>query len=136
MQLEVTMADQPCQLCPPFLWNTGMVMHVLNNDPPLKDLDHVQVDSPGMSYLFFYDRLRHCGLTWEAAQTVCSHLVDTFSEWIGWSMIGTLNRNYHCPALIVIFIFPDLLPKILRPSSQERACPTRTYACLVKHNSK
>ena len=42
-------------------------------------------------------------------------------------MIGTVYRNYHRPALIIIFAFPDLLPKILRTSSQERACPTRTY---------
>ena len=51
-------------------------------------------------------------------------------------LIGTVYCNYHRPALIVIFIFPGLLPKILRPSSQERACPTRTYVCLAKHNSK
>ena len=52
------------------------------------------------------------------------------------SLIGTVYRNYHRPALIVIFIFPDLLLKILQTSSQERTCPTRTYACLAKHNSK
>ena len=51
-------------------------------------------------------------------------------------MIGTIYHNYHRPALISIIIFPGLLPKILHPSSQERACPTRTYACLAKHNSK
>ena len=48
-------------------------------------------------------------------------------------VIGTVYRNYHCPALIITFIFPDLLPKILQTSSQECACPTRTYACLIKH---
>ena len=51
-------------------------------------------------------------------------------------LIGTVYHNYHHSALIVIFIFPGLLPKILRPSSQEHTCPTRTYACLAKHNSK
>ena len=51
-------------------------------------------------------------------------------------VIGTMYRNYHRPALIITFIFPDLLPKILRTSSQGRACPTRTYACLIKHYSK
>ena len=52
-------------------------------------------------------------------------------------MIGTMYHNYHCPALTIItFIFPDLPPKILRLSSQEHACPTRTYACLAKHYSK
>ena len=50
-------------------------------------------------------------------------------------MIGTVYHNYHCPALIITFIFPDLLPKILLTSSQEHACPTRTYACLIKHYS-
>ena len=54
----------------------------------------------------------------------------------GEKLIGTVYRNYHRPALIITFIFPDLLPKILRTSSQERACPTRTYACLIKHYSK
>ena len=34
------------------------------------------------------------------------------------SMIGTVYHNYHRPALILIFLFPDLLPKILRTSSQ------------------
>ena len=51
-------------------------------------------------------------------------------------MIGTVYHNYHRPALIITFIFPDLLLKILRTSSQGRACPTRTYACLIKHYSK
>ena len=51
-------------------------------------------------------------------------------------MIGTVHHNYHHPALIITFIFPDLLLKILRTSSQECACPTRTYACLIKHHSK
>ena len=51
-------------------------------------------------------------------------------------LIGTVYRNYHRPALIITFIFPDLLPKILRTSRQGRACPTRTYACLIKHHSK
>ena len=51
-------------------------------------------------------------------------------------MIGTVYRNYHCPALIITFIFPDLPSKILQTSSQECACPTRTYACLIKHYSK
>ena len=50
-------------------------------------------------------------------------------------LIGTMYHNYHRPALIVIFIFPDLLLKILQTSSQERACPTQTYVCLAKHNS-
>ena len=51
-------------------------------------------------------------------------------------MIGTVYHNYHRPALIITFIFPDLLPKILRTSSQGCACPSRTYVCLIKHYSK
>ena len=56
IQLEVTMADRLGRLCPPaFLWNGGMVQHVLKTDPALRDLEHVQVDGPGLAYLFFYD---------------------------------------------------------------------------------
>ena len=62
-----------------------MVLHVLKNDPALRELEHVQVDTPGMVYLFFYDRHGHCGLIQEAAQTLRSHLADTFLEWKGWS---------------------------------------------------
>ena len=50
-------------------------------------------------------------------------------------VIGTMYRNYHRPALIITFIFPDFLPKILRTTSQERACLRRTYACLTKRYS-
>ena len=51
-------------------------------------------------------------------------------------VIGTVYRNYHRPALIITFIFPDILLKILRTSSQGRTCPSRTHACLIKHYSK
>ena len=50
--LEVTMADRPGHPCPPtFSWNAGMVLHILKGDPTLRDLEHVEVDSPGMAYL-------------------------------------------------------------------------------------
>ena len=50
MMLEVTMADHPGQLHPPtFSWNAGMVMHILKNDPVLRELEHVQVDGLGMA---------------------------------------------------------------------------------------
>ena len=53
MILEVTMANRPGWLCPlTFSWNVGMVMHVLKNDPVLRELEHVQVDGPGTAYLF------------------------------------------------------------------------------------
>ena len=43
------MVDQPSQLHPLALsWNVGMVLHVLKNDPALRELEHVQVDGPGL----------------------------------------------------------------------------------------
>ena len=55
MMLEVTMADHPGRPCPPaFSWNAGMVMHILKSNPVLRELEHVQVDGPGIAYLFFY----------------------------------------------------------------------------------
>ena len=63
-----------------------MVQHVLKSDPALRELEHIQVNSPGLAYLFFYDRHGHHSLTKEAALAICSHLVDTFAEWIGRSV--------------------------------------------------
>ena len=81
------MVDQPGQLHPPaFSWNVGMVLHVLKSDLALRELEHVQVDGPGIAYLFFYDRHGHDGLTKEAALAICSHLADAFVEWIGRSV--------------------------------------------------
>ena len=37
---------------PGISWNTGMVLHILKGDPMLQDLEHVQVDGPGTTYLF------------------------------------------------------------------------------------
>ena len=60
LQLKVMMADCPGHPHPPmFLWNAGMVLHVLMSDPTLRDLEHVQVDGPGMAYLFFFDKQSH-----------------------------------------------------------------------------
>ena len=60
LMLEVTMADCPRHPHPPaFSWNTGMVMHVLKDDPTLRDLKHVQVDGPGAALLFFFDKQGH-----------------------------------------------------------------------------
>ena len=59
-----------------------MVLHVLKSDPALRELEHIQVDNPGLVYLFFYDRHGHHGLT-KAALAIRSHLADTFAEWIG-----------------------------------------------------
>ena len=58
--LGVTMADCPRHPhSPPFFWNVGMVMHILQGDPTLRDLEHVQVDGPGTAYLFFFDKQGH-----------------------------------------------------------------------------
>ena len=86
LQLEVTMADRPGHPHPPaFLWNTGMVMHVLKNDPALRDLEYVQVDNPGTTYLFFLDKQCHRGLSAEVARTLGAYLPGAFSEWISHS---------------------------------------------------
>ena len=67
LMLEVTMADHPRHPHPPaFSWNMGMVMHVLKGDPTLRDLEHVQVDGPGVAYLFFFDKQGHRGLKHDA----------------------------------------------------------------------
>ena len=74
--LEVPMADHPrCPHPPTFSWNGGMVMHILKGDPALRDLEHVQVDGPGMAYLFFSDKQGHRGLKYDAAQTLRMHVV-------------------------------------------------------------
>ena len=36
-------------------------MHILKNDPVLRELEHMQVDGPGTAYLFFYDKQGCCG---------------------------------------------------------------------------
>ena len=81
MMLEVMMADHPGWPCPPaFSWNAGMVIHVLKNDPVLRELEHVQVDGPGAVYLFFYDRQGHRGLSQDTACVIRAHVEEAFSE--------------------------------------------------------
>ena len=60
-----------------------MVQHVLKSDPALRDLEHVQVNGPGLAYLFFYDRHGHHSLSKGAALAMRSHLAGTFAGWIG-----------------------------------------------------
>ena len=92
LQLEVTMAGQPGQSRPPpFLWNAGMVMHVLKGDPILWDLEHIQVDRPSTAYLFFYNKQGRSGLVLEAAHTLRVHVGDAFSEWISHSAHFVVN---------------------------------------------
>ena len=86
MMLEVTMADCPGQLHPPsFSWNMGMVMHVLKNDPVIRELEHMQVDGLGTAYLFFYDKQGHRGLGQDTANVIQAHMEEAFSEWISCS---------------------------------------------------
>ena len=71
LMLEVTMADRPGWPHPPmFSWNAGMVMHILNNNLVLQELEHVQVDGPGTAYLFFYNKQGCQGLGQDAADAV------------------------------------------------------------------
>ena len=68
--LEVTMAVRPGHLhLPTFSWNSGMVLRILKRDLPLRDLEHVQVDDPGMAYLF-YDKQGHKGLKQDSPERV------------------------------------------------------------------
>ena len=60
-----------------------MVQHVLKSDPALRDLEHIQVDGPGLPYLFFNDRHGHHSLSKGAVLTMCSHLAEAFAKWIG-----------------------------------------------------
>ena len=84
--LEVTMADHPgCPHPPAFSWNVGMVMHILKGNPPLRDLEHIQVDDPGTAYLLFFNKKGHKGLTLEATQTLRNHVGEAFTELISCS---------------------------------------------------
>ena len=84
--LEVMMADHPgCPSPSTFSWNVGMVMHSLKGDPVLRDLEHIQVDGPGMAYLFFFEKQGHRGLAFNAAQTLRTHVGEAFAEWISCS---------------------------------------------------
>ena len=86
LQLEVMMADRPGHPRPPaFSWNASMVMHVLKNDPALRDLEYVQVDNPGTAYLFFLDKQCCHGLSAEAVEMLGVYLPGAFSKWISHS---------------------------------------------------
>ena len=94
LQLEVTMADRPGHpRLPAFLWNAGMVMHVLKNDPALRDLKYVQVDNPGTTYLFFLDKQCRRGLPAEVTETLGAYLPGAFSKWI--------SRSAHFAAVAI-----------------------------------
>ena len=57
-----------------------MVLHILKGDPTLRDLEHIQVDGPGMAYLFFYDKQGHQGLKQDTVETLRAHVAEAFSE--------------------------------------------------------
>ena len=52
--------------------------HVLKSDLALRELEHIQVDSPGLAYLFFCERHGHHDLM-KVALAMHSHI----AEWIG-----------------------------------------------------
>ena len=84
IQLEVTTADRPGRPRPPaYSLNGDMVQHALKSDPALRNLEHVQVDGPGLMYLLFYDWHGYRGLSKEEALAMCSHIADAFAKWIG-----------------------------------------------------
>ena len=62
-----------------------MVLHVLKRDPTLRDLEHVQVDGPGMVYLFFCDKQGQRGLKKETTENIQVHITEAFPEWISHS---------------------------------------------------
>ena len=83
LQLKVMMANCPgCPHPPAFLCNTGMVMHMLKSNLTLRDLEHIQVDGPGMASLFFFDKQGQCRLTHEATQAMQEHVREAFMKWI------------------------------------------------------
>ena len=92
VQLKVMMADYLGHPHPPvFLWNVAMVMHILNSDPMLRDLEHVQVGGPGMAYLFFFDKQGRHSLMHEAIWAMQAHVGEAFAEWISHSAQFAVN---------------------------------------------
>ena len=92
MMLEVMMADCPGRPCPPpFSWNVGMVMHVLKSNPVLRELEHMQVDGPGMAYLFYYDKQGLWDLGQDTAYAIWAHVEEAFLGWILCSIHFTIS---------------------------------------------
>ena len=73
-----------------------MVLHILRGDPALRDFEHIQVDSPGMAYLFFYDKQGHSGLKQDATETLRAHVAEAFLEWIS-----------HCAHFVIIVLLAE-----------------------------
>ena len=53
----------------------------------------VQVDDPGMAYLFFYDKQGHKGLKQEVMENLQAHVAKALSEWI--------SRSAHFVAILL-----------------------------------
>ena len=68
-----------------------MIMHILKSDPTLRDLEHVQVDGPGMAYLFYFNQQGRHRLTREATQAMQVHIGGAFMEWISHSAHFAVN---------------------------------------------
>ena len=92
MMLEVMMADCPGQPVLPHSPGTwAMVMHILKSNPVLRELEHVQVDSLGTAYLFFYDKQGRWGLRQDTGYAIQNHMEEAFSEWISCSAHFTIS---------------------------------------------
>ena len=87
-----------------------MVMHVLKNDPTLRDLEYGQVDNPGTAYLFFLDKQCCRGLPAEVAETLGAYLPGAFSEWIS------------CSAHFVAVAIPLTEERCLASAATNRHC--------------
>ena len=120
-----------------------MVMHILKDDPALRDLKHVQVDGPGTAYLFFFDKQVCKGLTLEAAQTLRNHMGEAFTEWIShsahfavilfplaerWCQAVTALEQHHqrsrleyqgCPMMNFLSSESDSTPLKFQPPDQD-----------------
>ena len=100
-----------------------MVQYVLKSDLALRELEHVQVDSPGLAYLF-YDRHGHHGLTKEAALAICSHLADAFAEWIG--------RSAHFDAVPLLLVEGCQCMTAAQERCRQCICNDRELSCLER----
>ena len=60
------------------------VTHALKSDPSMRDLEHVQVDGPGLAYLFlYYFHGYRAVFPKRKTLSLCSHIVEVFTKWIG-----------------------------------------------------
>ena len=72
----------------------------------------VYTDNNPLTYVLSTAKLDACSHRWVARLANYNFNIH-YRSGITNVVIGTVYRNYHRPALIITFIFPDLLPKIL-----------------------